>query len=162
MNGHYIGQTDPGRLLDWIMLNTPPGIYISHHPREYLYGIIRLLQGRLKTLADFFPEASYFFAAPETYEEKGVSKYFAPDNTREILEHVLDLMQGIEVFEASGLETAFRGEASKMNLKAAQLIHPTRLALSGRTSTPGLFEVMELLGRKTCIDRVKRAILYIS
>jgi len=49
-----------------------------------------------------------------------------------------------------------------MQLKAAELIHPTRLALSGRTNTPGLFEVMEILGREKCLQRLIKAIAYIE
>jgi glutamyl-tRNA synthetase len=49
-----------------------------------------------------------------------------------------------------------------MGLKAGDLIHPARLAISGRTNTPGLFEVMELMGRQTCIQRVESAIRYVQ
>jgi glutamyl-tRNA synthetase len=49
-----------------------------------------------------------------------------------------------------------------MKLKAADLIHPTRLALSGRTNTPGLFEIMELLGPEVCSTRLDQAKAYIK
>nr|WP_278279283.1 glutamate--tRNA ligase [Syntrophomonas palmitatica] len=161
MNGHYLSKADPERLLAWITHNGREQDYLNKFSRTYILEVVKLLQNRLKTLDEFFNEASYFFFAPEVYDEKGVSKYFAADNSNEILIRVLALIEEINPFNAANLENALRSEADKMNLKAAQLIHPTRLALSGKTNTPGLFEVMELLGREACTDRVKRAISYL-
>jgi len=72
------------------------------------------------------------------------------------LTHVASIIENTS-FDAHSLEVAFRQRAETLSLKAASLIHPARLALTGRTSTPGLFEVMAVLGQNICGQRIRAA-----
>ena len=80
----------------------------------------------------------------------------------EYLARVRLCMMDCEDFSIESIETGIRNLAEKINLKAAQLIHPTRLALTGWGISPGLFEVMNLLGRDTVIRRLEKAISYLN
>lgn len=65
-------------------------------------------------------------------------------------------------FTVENTEKAYRALIEELQIKAGQLIHPTRLALTGRTASPGLFEVMALLGKERCLARLEQAIEYIK
>ena len=104
----------------------------------------------------------YFCEDVDSYDAKGVARHFKKANAVDILNTVIDIVEKSPQFEASAIEALLRQQAEIMQLKAAELIHPTRLALSGRTNTPGLFEVMEVLGREKCLQRLKKAVAYIE
>ena len=97
--------------------------------------------------------AQYFFEDPTGYDEKGLEKYFRKSGSLEKLAAVLDVISHVQSFTAAQLEESIRLKADELGLKASELIHPARLALTGRTTTPGLFEIIELLGRKTISGR---------
>jgi glutamyl/glutaminyl-tRNA synthetase len=69
-----------------------------------------------------------------------------------------DRFEALLEFSHASIETALRQLAEELQIKPTKLIHPTRLALSGRTIGPGLFEMIELLGKKTVIRRLRIAI----
>ena len=73
----------------------------------------------------------------------------------ERLTALIGRLNDLDPWTAEGLEATVRGLAEELELSAAKLIHPTRLALSGRTFGPGLFDIMMLLGRDTSIRRLQ-------
>jgi len=158
MNGHYLSQADPIRLSGFLREEASRRGWLKADNSDYFIKVVELLKTRAKKLTDILNEGNYFFEDEFPYDEKGFNKYFKNDNTISHLNAVLNIIQGSSVFTAAALEEKFRGTAIEMGLKAGDLIHPTRLALSGRTNTPGLFEVMEILGRGRCRARLEQAI----
>lgn len=156
MNGNYIVQSPAERILDLLHPQAVSRGWWTKPDDPYALQVVKLLQPRLKTLNQFFEQADYFFNEVSSYDEKGVDKYWRQDNAEEILANVADIIEGT-AFDAGSLESAFRQRAEQIGVKAGNLIHPARLALTGRTSTPGLFEVMEILGQSTCRQRIQSA-----
>lgn len=161
MNGHYLSTTSTERILDLIADHNQIKKWLSVYPREYLLQALGLVIGRVKTLNEIPPAIEYFCEEIEHYDDKGVNKHFKKTNAVDILTTLVNLVEKCSPFEAQPIETMLREQADIMQLKAAELIHPARLALSGRTNTPGLFEIMELLGREKCRKRFSNAIAYI-
>ncbi len=122
---------------------------------------MRLVGSRVKTLNEIPAAIEYFCEDIAAYDDKGVAKHFRKANAVDILTALIELVDNCPQFEAELIETRMRRQADIMQLKAAELIHPARLALSGRTNTPGLFEIMELLGRERCRQRLQNAVAYI-
>ena len=162
MNGHYISNSNAERLLSLSGNQNQMQKYLSEYPREYLLQVLDLVGNRVKTLNEIPAAMQYFCEDVDSYDAKGVTKHFTKPNTLKILNTVINIVEKSPQFEASVIEDLLRQQAESMQLKAAELIHPTRLALSGRTNTPGLFEVMEILGREKCLHRLKKAVAYIS
>ncbi|MEN6463472.1 MAG: glutamate--tRNA ligase [Syntrophomonas sp.] len=162
MNGHYIAEAN----IDWIfeLIDKPARAkgWFTDDNREYCKQVIDLVRSRAKTLYEIFDLAEYFFNPVINYDEKGANKYFSRPGAIDKLTAVLNMISSANVLYASELEQKLRSQAESMGLKASELIHPTRLAISGRTMTPGLFEVMELLGAETCMQRIKQAISFIA
>jgi len=161
MNGHYLSNTNPERLLSLIRGNSQIKNWLSRYSEDYMLKVLCIVGSRVKTLQELPSAMEYFYEDVNEFDLKGVNKYFKKANTINILNEVISLIENCEPFEAETIEVMLRKQADMMQLKAGELIHPTRLALTGRTSSPGIFEVMELLGRERCLQRINHALEYI-
>ena len=126
--------------------------------RERLLSILTLLKERARRLTDFVESARYFFEDPLEYEEKGRRKHWKKPDVGERLNALKDRLEALGVFDEERLEAAVRGLAEEREISAAKLIHPARLAISGRSFGPGFFEMMEVLGKEAVVRRLDRAI----
>lgn len=129
--------------------------------RSYLLRVIDLLKERCRLLTDVPEKSVYFFREPERYEEKGARKYFKNAEAADWLERLADEFASLPDFSEQALEDATRRLAEELNIGSAKLIHPTRLAVSGMTGGPGLFELLYLVGKERVVSRMRRAAEYI-
>ena len=104
----------------------------------------------------------FFFQEPAEYEEKAVKKHWRKAGALDKLETIRETVAAVEPFEHEALHDAYKAKAEEAGVGMGQFIHPTRLALTGKSVGPGLFELAELLGRETCLDRIARAIEYVQ
>ncbi|MCD6163753.1 MAG: glutamate--tRNA ligase [candidate division Zixibacteria bacterium] len=166
MNGDYIRRTDDYVLVDLLRpflveSGLVTQLYINTR-WDYMLSVIRLLKERCRLLTDFTDMGFYFFIDNFEYEEKGIKKHFSKPETSEILNKWLEVLKEIFPFDVENTENALRDLAEKLEVKVAVLIHPTRLALTGLTKGPSLFDLMEVLGKETCIKRIEKALDYIE
>jgi glutamyl-tRNA synthetase len=163
MNGEYIRVTEDNRLVDLIrpflvQRGLTTNLWINSR-WEWMLKFVRLMKERSHLLTDFGDLGYYFFADEFDYDPKGVAKFF---KDKEIvasrLEKWVDIMRVTEDYSAGKLEERLRALADELASKPAELIHPIRLALSGVTGGPPLFEMMELLGRDRCVKRLEKAV----
>ena len=124
---------------------------------HYLYSILDLLKQRSKSLKDFMNQSTYFFEDPDTYEEKAASKNWKDHAINERVKQFTNELMSIDDWNSEYIESCLRSVADSLDISAGKLIHPTRLALSGVSSGPSLFSMMELLGQKVCVYRLNRA-----
>ena len=122
---------------------------------EHLARLVDLYKIRLKTLREFVPMTDCFFKDEFAVEEEGKKKYLNNPETIENLRIAADRLEKLEEFSSGNIETIFRELAEEKALKAAGLIHPARLAVTGKTSGAGLFEMMELLGKDKVLRRLR-------
>ena len=124
--------------------------------KEDLVRIAGLFQPRLQTVQDF-RNAGYFFNDPTGFDPKTRKKQWKADTPPRI-EALVSRLSALDAFSEGEIEGVTRALAGEMEVSTGKLIHPTRLALSGVGFGPGLFEMMEVLGRETCIRRLKRGL----
>jgi glutamyl-tRNA synthetase len=117
--------------------------------------ILNLLRPRCKRLTDFREQLKPFFEDPETYDADGVKKHLSAGGTVDHLRALHAVYERAE-WNAGALENDLRLLADARTLKPATLIHATRLAMTGRMVSPGLFEMLVLLGRDTVLRRLDR------
>ncbi len=129
--------------------------------RDYIMNVIELLKVRCRLITDFEEQGVYFFRDPETYDEKGVRKIFMKEGALEIIETLADVFDGMDSFGEEELEDAVRSLADEMSVGGGKLIHPTRLAVSGTTGGPGLFEMLAVIGKDRVVARMCRAASFI-
>jgi glutamyl/glutaminyl-tRNA synthetase len=117
-----------------------------------------LLRPRAKRLTDFVEKGRPFLVDEVEYDTEAVKKHLASPDALAHLAAVRELCAAAEPFTAAVLEPALRSLADARGVKAGVLIHPTRVAVVGRAESPGIFEVLELLGRERALDRMTRAL----
>jgi len=117
--------------------------------------ILALLRPRCKRLTDFADQLRPFFEDPQSYDPDGVKKFLSTPGTAEHLRALRAVYAQAEWNEAA-IEHDLRQLADARTLKPAVLIHGTRLALTGRMASPGLFEMVVLVGREAVMRRVER------
>jgi len=123
----------------------------------YVARAVGLEQERAKTLGELPELTEFFFRDPEEYEEKGARKWFGREGAGELLAAVREALSKLESFDHDAIEAAVRGVAEARGIGAAPAIHTTRLAVTGRTKGPGLFELMAVLGRERVVRRLEGA-----
>ena len=127
----------------------------------YFEKLVDVVRVRVKTLQEVADASTYFFKELEGYDEKGVSKHFKPENIA-ILEQCIAAIKADEVYDLASTEAAYNKIAADNGLALGKVIHPTRLALTGRTVSPGMFDVMVLLGKEKTLARLEKAVEFIK
>lgn len=129
--------------------------------KEYFAKLVDTVRVRVKTLQEVADASAYFFKDVEAYDEKGVAKHFKPE-AAELLEKCIAALEADEVFDLTSTEAIYNKIAADNGLALGKVIHPTRLALTGRTVSPGMFDVMVLLGKEKTLARMCKAVEYIK
>ena len=122
----------------------------------WLARVIDLLRPRCKRLTEYPEAARYFIDDPTAYDEATARKHVTAD-TPAHLAALADALDSLPSFTPEPLEACVRGLAEARGVKPASLIHATRLAVTGRGASPGLFEVLELVGRDRSVARLRAA-----
>ncbi len=159
MNSVYIRNKPDDEIFSLVLpLFEKEDLVKSDEDRELLKRVIPLLKERVKLLPDFVELGSYFFTDDFTLDEKGVEKHLKDPEVPSRLALLRDRLGELSSseFTKENVERVLRRLAEELGIKAALLIHPTRLILTGRTQGPGLFELMEVLGREKCLQRFNR------
>ena len=158
LNAHYIKESDPARLADlaWPILEEK-GLNASD--REYLSRALVTLQPRAKTVIELAEQAGFYLAGEIEYEPKAAQK-FLKASLAPVLAELIERLEALESFTEQGLEDLIRSLAEAHDLKLGQIAQPVRVALTGRTASPGLFEVMGVLGKARVLARLGQAEKY--
>ena len=154
LNGKYIRDLGVEELLERLH-----GDVLSD---DYLLRILPLVHERIDTLADFVPYAGFFFVGDVEYEQAALAKMVAqgrtPPQTAKAFRLLLeDHLDPILQWNAETVEEALRRFCDKEEWSPKELFMPVRVALTGRTATPPLFETMEVLGKARCRWRLRGA-----
>lgn len=131
---------------------------IAAEEGPFLNGVIRTLKARSKTFIEMAEGAEFYFKAPEAYEEKGAKKFFKPDSIAPV-KQLTDALEHAEAFDEKSLEPLFQKVMDETGLGFGKLAQPVRLMLTGKTVSPGIFEMIEVLGREETIARLRRGIV---
>ena len=164
MNGQYISKMDDDLLLEKVLpiLRQRKIIEKNNVDKLYMKNVISLLKSRIKKISDFAELGRYFFKDPDQYEKKAVEKHWSGDNLIDRFSQTSKRLVQLNDFKADKIELVMRELAEQMQIGAAKLIHPLRLALTGYGVSPGLFEVMEILGKETIQRRINKAINWLQ
>ncbi len=126
--------------------------------RDYLKKVVALFKERISKFSDLIDWAYFCFYDDFSYADDALP-ILERDLSKEI-EVLIERLSKIDDFSCENIEREFRKTASDLNLKARDLVHPTRVALTGRKVGPGLFETMEVLGKEKVIQRLKNLLDY--
>ncbi len=130
---------------------------------DYASRVLALEQERLRMLGEAAHAVSFFYIDDVTYETPLlIQKGMDAERTRDSLIRALELLNGLELWDHDAMEGPMRALAEELGLKPGQLFGSVRVAVSGRTATPPLFAMLEVLGRERTLRRIERAIERLS
>jgi glutamyl-tRNA synthetase len=127
----------------------------------YLRGIIATLQQRSKTLQEMATQAEFYFVDEVSLNEQAAAK-FLKAGIIEPLRYLKEQLTGLSAFGEKDLEAVFLRVMEKFNIKLGKIAQPVRVALTGGTVSPGIFEIMTVLGKQRVLARLEKAVAYIE
>ena len=162
LNAHYIRQEDTTRLAEMVrpflekLGVTPPP---TEDPK--FLKAVESVKPRARTLKEMAEMMRFYFVPEVEYEEKAARKFLTPE-IAPALKELTKRLEALPSFEEDSLEKLFRDLAAEFQLKLKHIAQPVRVALTGRTVSPGLFEIMDILGKETVLKRLRKALEYIE
>ena len=156
LSGQYVMATSTDDLLNAIRDNEPDwgkGSEIS-----LLISIVELLKVRAKSLIEFVNQSEYFFNDPVAYDEKGLKKAWKDGSVNTLISNFVESLMTLPAWRKEELESTFRAYVSEKELGLGKIIMPVRLAVCGTLNGPSIFDIMELVGKETCIRRLGTAL----
>lgn len=161
LNGVHMRQMDDAKLLD-ILIETLPHLpggktlldgMGTTRKNQFLQALPGLKE-RAKTLVELVDSAGFLFAArPLSIDEKAAQ--LLDENTRQLLAEILPVLQNVEDWTLANIEAAVRAFAEQTERKLGKVAQPLRAALVGRTTSPGIFDVLSVLGQEESLARIR-------
>ncbi|MFH2034122.1 MAG: glutamate--tRNA ligase [Candidatus Margulisiibacteriota bacterium] len=154
LNGQYIRTALPERIFDLC----EPLLIEAYKTKdlEYMKRVVGLFLDRLVVIPDIVPLTEYFFKEDFPVDPKVEEKYLKTEQAPRILSALKDRLSKLDNFTKDEIEKVFKGLAEEMGVKLGVVIHPCRAALTGRKESPGMYDVVEVLGKERVIDRLAR------
>ena len=158
LNGQYIKRLPAERLAALLAERLiAKGWLRPDHDRAWMLRVVALLRDRLRVLDDVIEEHAFLFQDAPAYQDEAVAQHLRGDGIGARLLELKDRLSRLPSFDVAQVEAATRGLAAEAQLDAKALIHPVRVAISGRAVSPPLFESMALLGKDRVLRRLERA-----
>lgn len=165
MNGVHMQETyrrDPDRVVDLVMealrgeglLDGEGGA----EQRAYVARVVGIMGERLRLPRDILTYGDFFFRDEVAFDPQAVRKYLRGAKTVALLRRLRAALGEVSPFDLGAIEAAVRGAASEMGVEGKVVIHPLRVALTGKTVGPSLFELTEVLGKDRVLRRLDRAV----
>jgi glutamyl-tRNA synthetase len=158
INAHYIQNSDNAYLIELVQpFLAELSIEMNEAKKQILGKALPHLKPRAKTLVELADAASPYLVDMPEMDAKAAKKFMKAQNAP-VLEKVRELVVTHGANNVEAMEHAFHELAEEMELKLGKVAQPTRVALTGRTFSPGIFEVMDILGQDSTLKRLDRAL----
>ncbi|HLD40998.1 MAG TPA: glutamate--tRNA ligase [Candidatus Omnitrophota bacterium] len=158
INAQYIRGLPDDSLAELLRpLAEEKGCLGDNFDRNYFISVVKLFKERINVLNDFSDYSDFFFKEEIDLTPEAQKKLQAKDYSGEF-KLLIERMDSLEAFNHPAIEQAFRGLVAELGIKTGELVHPVRAALTGKTVGPGLFELMEVLGKERIARRLNKFI----
>jgi glutamyl-tRNA synthetase len=160
MNAEYIKRSEPRQVAEALVPLLQQASLkdeVATGSDERLAQLVVLVKERAKTLLEMVDWVRPYFGQAVTFDEEAAKKFLTPA-IAPVLEKLLARFESLSGFSKEIWEETFKKLVEEEGIKMGQLAQPVRVALTGRTASPGLFDVMEVLGRDRTLFRLRRGI----
>ncbi len=127
---------------------------LTDAPTETLCAAIETIRPRAKSLLEAAEAVDFYFRQPPEFDAKAQKKFLTSDSAS-VLVGLADALEGLEAWQPEAMETRFKAWVEEQGLKMKDAAQPARVALTGRSASPGLFEVMLVLGKELSLQRLR-------
>ncbi|CAG0928368.1 glutamyl-tRNA synthetase [Rhodocyclaceae bacterium] len=160
LNHHYIKESAPEQLAELLIpFLKERGVDPGSGPSLPL--VVKTLQERSRTLVEMADGALFYYVGDFTYDEQAAAKHLVPDAVP-LFEDLVVKLERIADFTQGGIEAAFKEFIAEKGIKLGQVGPAVRIALCGGTASPGIYEVIEALGKEEALRRLRRAAAFIG
>jgi len=130
--------------------------------REWFLRWLDLMKTRARTVVDLAREGTPYLTDEFAYDPQAERKHLKDEQVAARVKALLEALEMVGPFTEPGIEAALRGAAEKLGVPAAKLIHPARVAVTGKEVGPGVFEILALLGKERVLARLRRLVDYLE
>ncbi|MBT0665803.1 glutamate--tRNA ligase [Geobacter pelophilus] len=156
LNAHYIKTGDPERLATLLLpFLKERGVDPTDGPS--LPAVVTTLQERARTMIEMADGALFYYQPDYPFDADAAEKFLNPE-TSAVLAELKTRLASLDSFDAVTIGAAFKELCTDMGIKLPQVAQPARVALTGKTAAPGIFEVVETLGMNETLRRIDRAV----
>jgi len=161
LNGEYIRETPISELTDFVAVHLiEKDIIKEGYDRQWLEAVAKSFQTRFCNIDDFIEQSGFLFREDIDIDQAIVNEHLNNEKTRNLLLKLRQSLEATDPFTVESIEQVVRSLAAAEGVKAADIIHPARAALTGRTAAPGIFDVICLIGKERVIKRLDKAAKY--
>jgi len=158
LNGQYLKQTPVPKLAELLAERLiAKGWIAQDYNRPWMEQIAALVHDRIRVLEDIEEQDSFFFHEPPEYQPEAVAQHLKQPEMSQRLMALRDRLSKLPAFDIAALEATTRAFAAENQIESKVLIHPVRVAVTGRAVSPPLFGVMAILGREKVLNRLSLA-----
>jgi glutamyl-tRNA synthetase len=157
LNSHYMKSRPLSQLAEEIIPFIKAKGYPIPQDKLWLGKMAATLRERAKTLAELVDQAHFYLSDEITLDAKAAKKFLTPE-IREPLLELIDKLEALTDFTEANIESAFTEILQKRNLSLGKLAQPVRVALTGSTVSPGIYEVIAVLGKERTLKRLHQAL----
>ena len=158
MNGSYIKNLPTEKLLGHLTPYLEEAKFFKDIDKERLLKIVELYKPRIRTLEQIVENADFLFLDKPIYNEEAVGKFLKRDYVPSLFDKVMERLKKLQKFDSQDIEKTLRELAEELKMKGADFIHPLRVAITGKSVSPPLFDVMSLLGKEKTLERIKQSL----
>ena len=157
LDGEYLREMDDQRFHDLgIEAFRRAGFDLSQYPAEYVKAALATCKGKIKRFNELGSYAGFYFTSEVKIEPALAAKEFTPENLARLAK-LREAFAQLPEFNAAGIEQTLKATAKELGVKTGVMVHPTRLACTGSAAGPSLYHLLEILGRKTVLERIDAA-----
>ena len=158
LQGEYARELAPDRFYELaVHAFAQAGVDTNQFPLGYVKAALDTCKGKFKTFNELPAYAGFYFTEAIAYDVESAQKDFVPENKPRV-EKLRDAFAAAPAFNAESLEAALKETAKSLGVKAGVLVHPVRLAVTGRTSGPSLYHLLQVLGKERVMARIEKAL----
>ena len=158
LNGEYCRELPPE---EFIRRGTEAlkqaGVALQKFPDEYVRAALTTCVGKINTFDEVAGYAGFYFTDQIEWDPEGRAKQFTSEN-KPRLQGVRDAFAALPKFDAGEIEAALKTKAKELEVKVGVLVHPTRLAVTGKPAGPSLYHLLEVLGKEKVLTRIDKAL----
>lgn len=158
LNAEHLRKKSNTELLELLKVEINKSAYSSIPlTDDYLLLIIDAMKERVSFVHEFISNCKYFYEAPKEYEQKAIEKNWKAETQQQLMK-LVDAFSTLNNPTKEDYENALTKVAEELNIGKGKLIHPLRLAVSGQSTGPGVFDILFILGKDEVVRRINKAI----
>lgn len=154
LNAEYVRGMDPERMYQFaVTAFTKAGFDLQKYPDSYVKAALDTCKEKFKVFSDLPGYAGFYFQDKVEYDAEAAKKDFVPEN-KPRLQKLRDAFAQLPTFDAPTIEATLKKTAQELGVKAGVLVHPTRLAVTGKLIGPSLYHLLEIIGKEKVLQRL--------